>query len=138
MGRKREKRRPEALAPAPKILSPKSRSRVALLVLLALGVAAGVVAVWRVGKPALDGARKLLGVGRRAPLNVVLVTADTLRSDKLGCYGSANVATPNLDRLAEAGVLFENATTVTPLTLPAHSSILTGTFPMSQDRKSVV
>ncbi len=134
MGRKREKRRPEALAPAPESLSPKGRSRVTLLVLLALGVAGGVVAVWRVGKPALptlNEAREALGIGPRAPLNVVLVTADTLRSDKLGCYGSANVATPNLDRLAEAGVLFENATTVTPLTLPAHSSILTGTFPMS-------
>jgi arylsulfatase A-like enzyme/Tfp pilus assembly protein PilF len=64
------------------------------------------------------------------PPNVVLVTIDTLRSDRLGAYGNASGLTPNLDRLAESGVLFENASTVTPLTLPAHASILTGTYPL--------
>jgi len=131
VGRKKENRRREVPAPAPKALSPKRRSPVTLLVLLALGVAAAVFAVWRLGKPSLDGAREVLGLGPRSPLNIILLTADTLRADKLGCYGNTNVATPNLDRLAESGVLFENATTVTPLTLPAHSSILTGTYPMS-------
>ena len=63
-------------------------------------------------------------------MNVVLVTADTLRADKLGSYGNTRIETPNIDRLAAEGVLFENATTVVPLTLPAHSSIFTGTFPM--------
>jgi arylsulfatase A-like enzyme/Tfp pilus assembly protein PilF len=48
----------------------------------------------------------------------------------LACYGNPRVKTPNIDRMAEEGVLFENATTVVPLTLPAHSSIFTGTFPM--------
>ena len=65
-----------------------------------------------------------------APLNIVLVTADTLRADKLGCYGNSHIKTPNIDRMAEEGVLFENATTVVPLTLPAHASIFTGTYPM--------
>jgi arylsulfatase A-like enzyme/Tfp pilus assembly protein PilF len=60
---------------------------------------------------------------------LILITADTLRADKLGCYGNDSVATPNIDRLAASGVLFENAATVTPLTLPAHSSIFTGTYP---------
>jgi arylsulfatase A-like enzyme/cytochrome c-type biogenesis protein CcmH/NrfG len=64
------------------------------------------------------------------PMNVVLVTADTLRADKLGCYGNREVATPNLDRLAEAGILFESAATATPVTLPSHASILTGTYPL--------
>lgn len=63
-------------------------------------------------------------------MNVVLVTADTLRADKLGSYGNTRIETPNIDRLAAEGILFENATTVVPLTLPAHSSIFTGTFPM--------
>jgi hypothetical protein len=62
-------------------------------------------------------------------LNVVLVTIDTLRADRLGCYGSRNVATPNLDRLAQGGALFENAVTPTPLTAPSHASIFTGTYP---------
>jgi choline-sulfatase len=61
--------------------------------------------------------------------NVVLVTVDTLRADKVGAYGG-DVPTPHIDRLADEGVLFSNAATVVPLTLPAHSSILTGTYPM--------
>ncbi len=66
----------------------------------------------------------------RRPLNVVLVTADTLRADRLPGYGYEKVETPNLDRMAASGALFEQATTVVPLTLPAHSSMFTGTFPM--------
>jgi arylsulfatase A-like enzyme/Tfp pilus assembly protein PilF len=66
----------------------------------------------------------------RRPLNIILVTADTLRADRLPAYGYDKVETPNLDRLAASGVVFEQATTVVPLTLPAHSSMFTGTFPM--------
>jgi arylsulfatase A-like enzyme/Flp pilus assembly protein TadD len=62
-------------------------------------------------------------------LNVIVLTLDTTRADRLGCYGAANAATPNLDRLAEEGVLFERAIAPVPLTLPAHSSIFTGTLP---------
>jgi arylsulfatase A-like enzyme/tetratricopeptide (TPR) repeat protein len=61
--------------------------------------------------------------------NVVLVTLDTTRADHLGCYGYRDAKTPNLDALARAGVLFEQAAAVAPLTLPAHSSILTGMYP---------
>ncbi len=64
------------------------------------------------------------------PLNVILVTADTLRADRLPMYGYEKVETPNLERMAASGVLFEQASTVVPLTLPAHSSMFTGTFPM--------
>src|SRR5919109_1064993 len=64
------------------------------------------------------------------PLNVIVITADTLRADKLGAYGNTRIATPNIDRLASEGVLFEQATTVVPLTLPAHASIFTGTYPL--------
>jgi arylsulfatase A-like enzyme/Tfp pilus assembly protein PilF len=64
------------------------------------------------------------------PLNIVLVTADTLRADRLPVYGYRKVETPNLDRMAKSGVVFEQASTVVPLTLPAHSTMFTGTFPM--------
>jgi len=61
--------------------------------------------------------------------NVVLVTIDTLRADRLGCYGHEEIETPHLDRLASEGILFENALTTVPFTLPAHSSIMTGVYP---------
>jgi arylsulfatase A-like enzyme/Tfp pilus assembly protein PilF len=61
--------------------------------------------------------------------NVLLITIDTLRADHLGSYGYAAAQTPTLDALAARGIRFERATTVAPLTLPAHSSLMTGTFP---------
>lgn len=67
--------------------------------------------------------------GSRSDLNVVLITLDTLRADHLGAYGSKDVRTPNLDQLAREGVVFEQAMTTAPLTLPAHSSMMTGQFP---------
>ncbi len=64
-----------------------------------------------------------------APMNVVLITLDTLRADHLGAYGATGVRTPHLDRLASQGVVFDQVMTTAPLTLPAHSSIMTGQFP---------
>jgi arylsulfatase A-like enzyme/Flp pilus assembly protein TadD len=63
------------------------------------------------------------------PLNLVVVTVDTLRADHLGCYGYTMIETPALDRLAREGALFENAVAQTPLTPPSHASIFTGTYP---------
>ncbi len=63
--------------------------------------------------------------------NVVILTLDTTRADRLGCYGHAEASTPNLDAFArERAVRFEDAITVAPLTLPAHTSIFTGTYPV--------
>jgi choline-sulfatase len=73
--------------------------------------------------------RQLAGDLELDRLNVILVTIDTLRADHLSCYGSQTVATPNIDRLAAEGVRFANAATTVPFTLPAHSSIMTGTYP---------
>ena len=70
----------------------------------------------------------LLPAAWAAP-NLVLVTIDTLRADRLGCYGYSKIETPNLDQLARRGVLFENAATHTPLTAPSHASIFTGLYP---------
>jgi choline-sulfatase len=63
------------------------------------------------------------------PLNLVVVTIDTLRPDHLHCYGYSKIETPSVDSIAASGVLFENAVTQTPLTPPSHASIFTGLYP---------
>jgi arylsulfatase A-like enzyme/Flp pilus assembly protein TadD len=63
-------------------------------------------------------------------LNVVLVTLDTTRADRLGCYGYLKAKTPNIDFLCQNGVQFLNAYCPVPLTCPSHCSILTGTNPL--------
>ncbi|MFH1277963.1 MAG: sulfatase [Candidatus Eisenbacteria bacterium] len=67
--------------------------------------------------------------GPEKPANLLLVTVDTERADRLGCYGAPGALTPVADRLAREGVLFTNAFTSIPITLPAHCSILTGLYP---------
>jgi arylsulfatase A-like enzyme len=61
--------------------------------------------------------------------SVLLVTVDTLRADRLGCYGDARARTPVIDGLAAQGVVFERAYTPVPITLPAHASLFTGLLP---------
>jgi tetratricopeptide (TPR) repeat protein len=63
--------------------------------------------------------------------NVLLITLDTTRADRLGAYGCRTARTPNLDRLAAEGVLFENAHSSVPLTLPSHSALFTGRYPIA-------
>ncbi len=63
-------------------------------------------------------------------LNVVVITIDTLRADHLGCYGYKQVRTPNIDALAADGARFERAFTAVPVTLPSHTVMFTGTYPM--------
>jgi arylsulfatase A-like enzyme/predicted Zn-dependent protease len=88
---------------------------VAALVTVAAAIAAGLL---------MAGRR----ADRRAP-NVLVVSIDTLRADRVGSYGHRSAGTPALDRLAARGVRFSNASTTTPLTLPAHTSLFTGLFP---------
>jgi len=66
----------------------------------------------------------------KEPPNVLFVTIDTLRADHVGCYGYKQVKTPNIDSLATDGSRFERAYAVVPVTLPSHSSMMTGTYPM--------
>lgn len=61
--------------------------------------------------------------------NVILITLDTTRADHLPAYGYAGVRTPVLDALAGRGVVFEQCTSATPLTLPSHCTIMTGDYP---------
>ncbi len=68
---------------------------------------------------------------RGAPrVNVVLISVDTLRPDRLGCYGCRARTSPNIDRLAAEGVVFEDAVSSVPLTLPSHASMMTGLYPL--------
>lgn len=69
-------------------------------------------------------------ISKDRSLNVLLVTLDTTRADRLGCYGYPDGKTPNLDFLAANGVQFLNAYCQVPLTCPSHCSILTGTYPL--------
>jgi arylsulfatase A-like enzyme len=64
--------------------------------------------------------------------NVILVSVDTLRADRLGCYGyKARKSSPHMDALAGEGVLFENFMTSCPWTTPAHLSMLTSLYPVT-------
>jgi arylsulfatase A-like enzyme len=63
------------------------------------------------------------------PLGLVIVTLDTTRADRLPAYGFGGVATPALDGLASRGAVFDEAISVAPLTLPAHTSLFTGLYP---------
>ena len=62
--------------------------------------------------------------------NVVLITLDTTRADRLGCYGCKDIATPTIDRLAARGVRFDRCYAQTPMTLPSHTTLMTGTLPL--------
>ena len=62
--------------------------------------------------------------------NILLITLDTVRADRLHCYDYETISTPNIDHLAAGGVQFENAIAPAPMTLPSHVSLLTGLYPL--------
>lgn len=61
--------------------------------------------------------------------NVLLITIDTLRADRVGCYGYKEIKTPAIDGLCRDGIVFDRAIAQVPLTWPSHVAILTGTYP---------
>src|SRR5215831_2397367 len=63
--------------------------------------------------------------------NLIFITIDTLRADHVSCYGATQIQTPNIDALARSAARFVQAYTPVPITLPAHSAIFTGSFPMA-------
>ncbi len=79
---------------------------------------------------ALTAAQANAQTPQKSVPNVVLITIDTLRADHLGCYGYKQIKTPNIDGLAADSSRFERAYTVVPVTLPSHTAMLTGTYPM--------
>jgi arylsulfatase A-like enzyme/Tfp pilus assembly protein PilF len=104
---------------------PKRDARLAACVLVSVAAVAALTAGGCGGAKQPDRA----GVVEPEAINVVLVTLDTLRTDRISCYGADRLNTPNIDRFAAEGVRFEAAATTVPFTLPAHSSILTGLYP---------
>ncbi len=67
--------------------------------------------------------------GALADWNVLLISADTTRADRVGCYGNTEIRTPVIDGLAREGILFLQAVTPVPITLPGHTTMLTGLNP---------
>ncbi|MBA2260230.1 MAG: sulfatase [Acidobacteria bacterium] len=67
--------------------------------------------------------------GPERPRNLLLITLDTMRADRLPVYGFAGFDTPALDRIASDGIVFEEAFAAVPLTLPSHASLFTGIYP---------
>ena len=82
---------------------------------------------------AAAGSSRRLGAPETPPpkdaANLLLITMDTTRADRLGAYGGPPGLTPNLDRLAASGLIFEHAYCPMPLTGPSHASLLTGLTP---------
>ena len=72
----------------------------------------------------------------RKATNIILISIDTLCASHLGCYGYKRPTTPTLDKFASEGMLFEDVSTPSPWTLPAHASLLTGLYPNRNGMKS--
>jgi arylsulfatase A-like enzyme/Tfp pilus assembly protein PilF len=105
-----------------------TRKRRFLLPAAALGIA--VIAVGGYLALRRGGGTDLARLRGGRDLNVILVTLDTTRADRLGCYGFRNIETPTLDLFASRGVRFERCYAQTPLTLPSHTTLMTGTLPL--------
>ena len=99
---------------------PSSRriGRVSVILAALIAVAAGI---WM--------AARLVGRSESSRANILLITIDTLRWDRVGVYGYRRAATPVLDGLAARGVKFETAIAHAALTAPSHASMLTGLIP---------
>ena len=97
----------------------------AAVALIAAATVLGAVLAWT-----LPGCRPEQQPSAGPPkLNVLLITLDTTRADRIGCYGYARAETPAIDALAAKGLRFENAFAHVPLTLPSHACMLTGLLP---------
>ncbi len=98
----------------------------ATLVFFAAAVVLALAAAVLVLRPGGTSMARLRG-GK--DFNVVLITLDTTRADRLRCYGFPDIDTPMIDRFAREGIKFERCFSQTPLTLPSHTTIMTGTYP---------
>lgn len=110
-------------------MSAKTRRRrywIAVQAVAALSLLA-VLFLWLRGER--RGGLEQLTAGSAAGFNVLVLTLDTTRADRLGCYGHSAAQTPVLDGLAAEGVRFDDAVTVVPVTLPSHATIFTGLDP---------
>jgi arylsulfatase A-like enzyme/Tfp pilus assembly protein PilF len=104
-------------------MSAQKRFLIVAAVVLSAAAAAGYF-LFLAGPPSFARLRD----GR--DFNVIVITLDTTRSDHLGCYGCRDVETPTIDGFAARGVRFEHCYAQTPLTLPSHTTLFTGTLPL--------
>jgi arylsulfatase A-like enzyme len=100
------------------------RRRLIALAVIVSAVAIGLTACNRQPRP------------QPGSVNVLLITVDTLRPDRLSCYGYSNSHTPHIDRLAAEGVLFERAYCDVPWTTPSMASVHTGLYAIHHGFKS--
>jgi arylsulfatase A-like enzyme/Tfp pilus assembly protein PilF len=93
--------------------------------------------IWRFGDLVSWGAAAVIALCAMLALpeaqsparpNILLITLDTTRADRIGAYGYKLAETPNLDGLAREGIRFADATTHSPLTAPAHAALFTGRY----------
>src|SRR5678809_900503 len=82
---------------------------------------AAALLMWELAGPAS------IAVAR--PRNLLLITLDTMRADRLPAYGFTGVLTPALDRIAAEATVFEDTSAAVPITLPSHTSLFTGLYP---------
>jgi arylsulfatase A-like enzyme len=90
-------------------------------------VAVVIAARWARWSTPPNGSRAMVGV-QESP-NILILLWDTVRADRIGCYGYDRPTTPHIDRFADEATLFEYVISPSPWTIPAHASIFTGVFP---------
>ncbi|MDQ3170768.1 MAG: sulfatase-like hydrolase/transferase [Acidobacteriota bacterium] len=98
------------------------------LLLAAIAIAVAALLVKPITR-AIVGGDGAPGGGAAAPTNVLVITLDTTRADRIGAYGHAAARTPTLDALAREGARFDNAAAVAPITGPSHAGMFTGRYP---------
>lgn len=125
---RRKKKRSVQPSKAPEPVSAHPRSR-KLKIWPAAAAVVVMAVIFVLFKTSPSGQGAFSSITKNSDLNVLLITLDTTRADRLGSYGYSKAKTPHLDFLAQNGVRFANAYCQVPLTLPSHCSILTGTYP---------
>ena len=116
----------------PPIFRPQrcsSRSARAVVAAFAVLATAGVAARLAASSSAATDPQLNAAAPAAAAKSVLLFTWDTTRADRLGAYGHARAATPGFDALAREGLLYERAYAAAPVTLPSHTTILSGVLP---------
>lgn len=96
----------------------RSRATIIIITLFILAVAGAAFTGWRFARESAP---------HQGP--IILITVDGLRASRLPAYGGPTGGTPNIDRLASRGIVFERAYTHSPQTLPAHAALVTGQLP---------
>ncbi|UCH95027.1 MAG: sulfatase [Candidatus Aminicenantes bacterium] len=108
--------------------NPERQKKIGIILIVFL-ILAVIVLIWRYGFVS-SGSHSAMIQPKSRP-NIVLVIVDTLRADKLGCYGFPGGISPGIDAMAEKGVLFENVISQCSWTRPSIGSMITAFYPRS-------